>query len=121
MPWWQMYFYFLICSTEVKNAFSGFTKEVNGFPLMKPYNLLYATAFLGSFDIIDFVLFTYIVKRKFKQFDPFRFMNLLVKKYNVLLGLSVMSVVISVQCVLIIDCRFNFTAEGVKAIGISFS
>jgi len=114
MPWWQMFFYYLLNSTETRNAISGFEKTVNGFPLIDSHNLLQTAMIIGMFDVLDFMLFTYIVRRKFPHFTPFRLLNVMVKKYNTLLALSVMSVVISVQCVLIIDCRFDFAPETVQ-------
>jgi len=119
MPWWQMYFYYLISSTNIKKAFSGFAKAANGFPHTSSSNLLIASSIMAFCDILDFLLFTYIIRRKFESFTPFRLMNVLVKKYNLLLALSVMAAVISVQCVLIIDCRFDFSPDGIfDAIGV---
>lgn len=119
MPFWQMYFYYLISSTLTNGAFSGFAKAANGFPLTNSNNLLITSSIMAFFDILDFGLFTYIIRRKFKYFTPFRLLNVLIKKYSMLLALSVMSAVISVQCVLIIDCRFDFSSEGIfEAFGI---
>jgi len=111
MPFWQMFFYYLIYSTKSRNGFSGFEKYVNGFPLINPRSLLKTSIIIFGFDIMDMVLFTYLVRQKFPTFTIFRILNVLVKKYQTLLGLSVMSAVISVQCVLIIDCRFDFSRE----------
>jgi len=109
LPWWQLYFYYLISSTHASTGFSGFEKTVNGFLMISPNNLLLASVVIGSFNILDFLVFSHIVKQKFPFFSPFRFLNVLVKKYDMLLATSVMSAVISVQCVLIIDCRFDFS------------
>jgi len=111
MPFWQMFFYYLIYSTKARNGFSGFEKGVNGFPLINPRSLLKTSIIMVSFDIMDLVLFTYIVRQKFSTFTPFRILNMLIKKYKTLIGLSTMSAVISVQCVLIIDCGFDFSKE----------
>jgi len=115
MPWWQMFFYFLLYSTASRSALSGFERSVNGFPLIRRDDLLKTAVAMGTFDILDFMMFTYIVRRKFQNFTPWRLLNVIVKKYNLLLALSVMSVVISVQCVLLIDCRFDFTMAGFTA------
>lgn len=115
MPWWQMFFYYLLYSTRSRSALSGFERSVNGFPLIRRNDLLKTAVAMGSFDILDFMMFTYIVRHKFKNFTPWRLLNVMVKKYNLLLVLSVMSVVISVQCVLLIDCRFDFTMAGFKS------
>lgn len=115
MPWWQMFFYFLLYSTASRSALSGFERSVNGFPLIRRADLLKTAVAMGTFDILDFMMFTYIVRRKFPNFTPWRLLNVIVKKYNLLLALSVMSVVISLQCILLIDCRFDFTMAGFTA------
>jgi len=112
MPWWQLFFYYILYSTATRSALSGFEEAANGFPLINGHDLLVTAVSLGSCDVVDFLVFTYIVRRKFPDFTPWRLLNVTVKKYNTLLALSVMSVVISVQCVLIIDCRFDFTTGG---------
>jgi len=112
MPWWQLFFYYLMYSTSTRSALSGFEKAANGFPHIDSYDLLLTAVSLGSCDILDISFFTYVVRRKFPFFTPHRLLNVTIKKYNTLLALSVMSVVISVQCVLIIDCRFDFTVTG---------
>jgi len=115
MPWWQMFFYYLLFSTASRSALSGFERSVNGFPLIRRDDLVKTALAMGTFDILDFLMFSYIVRRKFKNFTPWRLLNVMVKKYNLLLALSVMSVVISIQCVLLIDCRFDFTMAGLLA------
>lgn len=115
MPWWQMFFYYLLYSTASRSALSGFERSVNGFPLIRRDDLVKTALAMGTFDILDFLMFSYIVRRKFNNFTPWRLLNVMVKKYNLLLALSVMSVVISVQCVLLIDCRFDFTMAGFNA------
>jgi len=115
MPWWQMFFYYLLYSTPSRSALAGFERSINGFPLIDRVDLLKTAVIMGTFDILDLMMFSYIVRRKFKQFTPWRLLNVMVKKYNLLLALSVMSVVISIQCILLIDCRFIFTLSAVEA------
>lgn len=114
MPWWQMFFYYLLSSTPSKSALAGFERSVNGFPLISPANLLKTALIMSTFDILDLIMFTCIVRRKFVQFTPWRFLNVIIKKYNLLLALSVMSVVISIQCILLIDCRFVYSFSAVE-------
>jgi len=114
MPWWQMFFYYLLYSTPSRSALAGFERSINGFPLISRVDLLKTAVIMGTFDILDLMMFSFIVRRKFKQFTPWRLLNVMVKKYNLLLALSVMSVVISIQCILLIDCRFIFTLSAVE-------
>lgn len=101
MPLWQTYFYFLISSTQIKSAF------YNGFPLSNSTNLLIVSSILAFFGIINSMLFSYIERRKFEVYTPYRLMNVLVKKYNWLLALSVIATFMTLQCLLFVDCRFD--------------
>jgi len=114
MPWWQMFFYYLMYSTPSRSALAGFERAINGFPFISRDDLLKTAIIMGAFDILDLIIFSFIVRRKFKQFTPWRLLNVMVKKYNLLLALSVMSVVISILCILLIDCRFIFTLSAVE-------
>jgi len=114
MPWWQMFFYYLLYSTPTRSALAGFERPANGFPLIKSDALMKTAVIMGTFDILDFGVFTFLVRRKFKNFTPWRLLNVMVKKYKLLLALSVMSVVISIQCILLIDCRFVFSMQAVE-------
>merc|ERR1719233_2186974 len=105
---WQMVFYLLFNSTFTKRAYYGFEKETNGwFPIIDLDALKLTVSIYAIFNICNFIIFTYGVRKKFPQFSPFRFLNILLKKYNILLGLSVMSICISIQCTMIIDCKFD--------------
>jgi len=115
MPWWQMFFFYLLTSTPSRSALAGFERSVNGFPLINRYDLLKTAVIMGTFDILDFLLFTFIVRRTFPEFTPWRLLNVIMKKYNLLLALSVMSVMISIQCILLIDCRFVFKKYAIEA------
>jgi len=114
MPWWQMFFYYLLYSTPTRSALAGFERPANGFPMIRADDLLKTAVIMGTFDILDFAVFTYMVRRKFKKFTPWRLLNVMVMKYKFLLALSVMSVVISIQCILLIDCRFVFSMTAVE-------
>jgi len=105
---WQLAFYHLFNSTFTKRAYYGFEKVTNGwFPIVNLDKLNLTVSIYATFNICNFILFTYGVRKKFPQFSPFRFLNILLKKYNILLGLSVMSIGQSIQCLMLIDCKFD--------------
>jgi len=115
MPFWQIVFYWLLNSTVTRSAFAVFEKSTNGFVLINPSRLFKTVMILGVVDTIFAVLFTCVVRCKFPLFTPFMMLNIVIKKYNLLLCLSVMTVVLTVVCLIIIDCRFDFSIAGIKA------
>jgi len=104
---WQLIFYHLFNSKHTNRAYMGFEREANGFPIINVYELYKTVLMCLIFDTLNLVLFTCGVRKKFPKFAPFKFLNILIRKYNMVLGLSVMSVAITVQCLLIIDCRID--------------
>jgi len=116
MPLWQTVFYYLLNSTKTRNAFAGFEKEANGFPLINASRMIRTVMILGFFDILNFLLFTFFVRQKFPGFTPFKMLNLIIKKYHSLIGLSVMTTVFSLACAIIIDCGVDFSITGIKSV-----
>jgi len=112
LGFWQVIYYHLFKSATTKRAYMGFAKEVNGFPMINHQALYKTVSIQCVFDALNLILFTYGIRKKFPQFSPFTFLNILVKKYNILLGMSVMAVGISIQCIMIIDCRIDIKLGG---------
>jgi len=105
---WQIVFYGLFNSTFTKKAYFGFEKVTNGwFPIINQDALTITVSISALSNLINLFIFTYGVRRKFPEFSPFRFLNILLRKYNTLLGLSVMSICQSIQCLMLIDCKFD--------------
>jgi hypothetical protein len=105
---WQMAFFQLFNSTYTKKAYYGFDRETNGwFPTINAHALNLTCSIYSVSNVFNLVIFTYFVRKKFPKFEPFRFLNILLKKYNILLGLSVMSISQSIQCLMLIDCHFD--------------
>jgi len=107
-------FYFLTNSTPIRGAFSGFEKTINGFQKIDPYAMVLCSTVLAAFDIMNLGYLTYIVRKKFPNFQPFTILNVVMKKFGVLLSLSILSIVLSVQCMMIIDCKVDITIDGLK-------
>lgn len=114
VPIWQIIFIYLTYSTKTRRAFNGFEKEANGFPLIKPHIVMVVAGVLAFGDVLNLLLFSFIVRRGFPNFDPFRFLNLLVKKFGIVLALSVLSIVLAVQCMMLIDCRFDISIKTIS-------
>jgi len=111
IPFWQIIFIYLTNSTTTRAAFNGFEKKANGFPLIKPQIIMLVAGLLAVGDVLNLALFSHMVRRRFPQFDPFRFLNLLIKKFDIVLALSVLSIVFAVQCMMLIDCKFDISIE----------
>jgi len=119
MPLWYFYYYHLMTSSKIRDAFAGLKRDVHGAPIVRPNNLLTTCTILSCSEILDLAFFTFIVRQNFKSFNPFRILNRVVEKYNLLLAFSVMYAVLSVQCTFIIDCRFDLSSGGIyDAVGI---
>ena len=116
MPFWQMVFYYLIKSAESRSAFLGFDKEVNGFPIINPHRLFINSLILGNFDIFNLVVFTFVARRKFPCFSPFRILNMQLVKYNTVLIFSVIAVVLVIQCAMLVDCQFDTSFERYRVV-----
>lgn len=114
VPFWQIIFIYLTYSTTTRTAFNGFEKEANGFPLIKPQIIMLVAGLLACGDVLNLVIFSFIVRRGFPNFDPFRFLNLLIKKFDIVLALSVLSIVLAVQCMMLIDCRFDISIKTIS-------
>jgi len=114
MPVWQVVFYYLTNSTTTRSAFSGFEKTINGFKKIDPYTMVLCSTFLAALDIMTFGYFTYMIRKKFPNFQPFIILNVVMKKFGVVLSLSILSIVLSVQCMMIIDCKVDITINGLK-------
>jgi len=105
---WQIVFYGLFNSTFTKKAYFGFEKVTNGwFPIINHDALVLTVSISALVNLGNLIIFTYGVRKKFPAFSPFRFLNILLRKYNTLLGLSVFSICQSIQCLMIIDCKFD--------------
>jgi len=116
MPYWQMVFYYLNASSKRnRSAYMGFDKVVNGFPIIDPNTLVVVAGIMAGLDIFNLVTFTFMVRKKFANFNPFKLLNVLVKKFNWVLALSVLSVVLSVQCMMLIDCNFDINFDRIIA------
>jgi len=113
---WQMVFYHLFSSTPTKGAYMGFESAANWFPIINIHALHQTVAIYCFFNVVNFFIFTYGVRKKFPEFSPFRFLNILLKKYNILLGLSVMSISLTIQCMIIIDCGIDVSIEKIRNI-----
>jgi len=114
IPFWQIIFIYLTNSTTTRTAFNGFEKKANGFPLIKPQIIMLVAGLLAVGDVLNLALFSHMVRRRFPQFDPFRFLNLLIKKFDIVLALSVLSIVFAVQCMMLIDCKFDISIETIS-------
>jgi len=82
MPLWYFYYYHLMSSSKIRDAFAGLTRDVHGAPIVRPNNLLTTCTILSCSEILDLMFFTFIVRRNFKSFNPFRILNRVVEKYN---------------------------------------
>jgi len=109
LAFWQVIYYNLFKSEITKRAYMGFEREVNGFPIINLQALYKTVSIQCIFDVLNLIIFTYGIRKKFPEFSPFKFLNILVKKYNILLGMSVMAVGLTVLCMMIIDCRIDIT------------
>lgn len=107
VPVWQIIFYYLTYSTMTRKAFNGFEKEANGFPLIIPHDIIQVAGLLALGDVLNLIIFSFIVRKNFPHFDPFRFLNVVIKKFDVVLALSVLSIVLAIQCMMLIDCRID--------------
>jgi len=115
MPCWQMvYLYLNSSSKRNRDAFMGFDRRKNGFPVIDPHTLIIIVGIMSVFDIGNALSFTFCVRQKFPHFNPFKLLNVLIKKYNLLLTLSILSVVLSIQCTMIIDCNFDIGYDTLK-------
>lgn len=92
----------------------GFDKRANGFPVIVPHTLIVIVGIMSVFDIGNALSFTLSVRQKFPHYNPFKLLNVLIKKYNLLLTLSILSVVLSIQCTMLIDCNFDIGFETLK-------
>lgn len=111
VPFWQIIFYYLTYSTMTRKAFNGFEKEANGFPLIIPHTIIQVAGLLAAGDVLNLVIFSFIVRKNFRHFDPFRFLNVVIKKFDVVLALSVLSIVLAIQCMMLIDCRIDISPK----------
>lgn len=110
LPVWQMVFWYLNNSTKASSAsMMGFEKISHGFPIINPHILGYTVLILGFCDLINFIFFTYIVRKNFPNFEPFKFLNVLMKKFGMVLILSVITLVLCIQCMMLIDCKFDIS------------
>lgn len=115
MPFWQLvYFYLNSSSKRNRSAYMGFDKVVNGYPVIEPEVLLVILGIMAFFDVTNLLTFTLTVRRQFPHFNPFQLLNVLIKKFNLLLTLSVLSVVLSIQCTMLIDCKFDIGFASLK-------
>jgi len=120
MALWQVGFYHLFNIKSIRRAYMGFEREANGFHIINLQTLYKTVSIYFIVDVLSLILYTYGVRKKFPHFSPFRFLNILVQKYNILLGLSVMSIGLTGLCMVIIDCRIDISV-GLKAIVELFS
>jgi len=112
MPYWQIVFFYLNSSSKRnRSAFMGFDKVKNGFPVIEPLSLTIVAAIMAGVDIVNILSFTFSVRRKYPHFNPFKLLNVLIKKFNWVLAYSVLSVVLSVQCMMLIDCKFDIDMD----------
>jgi len=112
MPYWQIVFFYLNSSSKRnRSAFMGFDKVKNGFPVIDPLSLSIVAAIMAGVDIVNILSFTFSVRKKYPHFNPFKLLNVLIKKFNWVLAYSVLSVVLSVQCMMLIDCKFDINMD----------
>lgn len=110
LPVWHMVFWYLSDSTETSRAsMMGFEKVEHGFPIINPHILGYTVLILVFFDLITFIFVTIIVRKQFPNFEPFKFLNVLMKKFGMVLILSVVTLVLCTQCMMLIDCQFDIS------------
>jgi len=111
VPFWQIIFYYLTYSTMTRKAFNGFEKEVNGFLLIIPHTIMQVAGLLAAGDVLNLVIFSVVVRNRFPRFDPFRLLNVVIKKFDIVLALSVLSIVLAIQCMMLIDCRIDISTK----------
>lgn len=113
IPMWSLINYHLCMATKAtRNTIVGYARADFGIDLITSESLLRTTWTLGIFDVVDMLIFTFIVRRKFKQFTPFRILNVLVMKFGLILGWSIVTVVVIMICMYIIDCNFDYVGFG---------
>jgi len=112
MPYWQLVFFYLNYSSKRnRSAFMGFDKVENGFPVIEPISLIFVASIMAVVDVGNTLTFSLTVRRKFPHFNPFKLLNVLIRKFNWVLAFSVLSVVLSVQCMMLIDCKFDIDLD----------
>jgi len=109
IPWWCLVNYHLcMLTTATSKTIIGYARSGYGMEKITSNAFVKTTLLISVFDLSELFLFTYFVRRKFKSFSPFRVLNMVVKKFKLVLAWSIQAVVVIMLCMYIIDCNFDF-------------